>query len=39
VQERDLTSGTQALVRLRRHGQDVWVGATDPRREGRVLGQ
>ena len=39
VQERDLTSGTQALVRLRRHGQDVWVGASDPRREGRVLGQ
>ncbi len=39
VQERDLTSGTQALVRLRRNGQDVWVGASDPRREGRVLGQ
>ena len=39
VQERDLTSGTQALVRLRRNGQAVWVGATDPRREGRVLGQ
>ena len=39
VQERDLTSGTQALVRLRRNGQDVWVGASDPRREGRVLGR
>jgi gamma-glutamyltranspeptidase/glutathione hydrolase len=39
VQERELTSGTQALVRMRRNGQEVWLGASDPRREGRVLGQ
>lgn len=39
VQARELTSGTQALVRLRRNGQAVWVGASDPRREGRVQGQ
>ena len=39
VRERDLTSGTQALVRLHRQGRQVWVGASDPRREGRVQGQ
>lgn len=36
---RDLTSGTQVFVRLVRDGRAVWVGASDPRREGEVMGQ
>jgi gamma-glutamyltranspeptidase/glutathione hydrolase len=31
----DYTSGVQAIVRTR----DGWVGGTDPRREGLVLGR
>ncbi len=39
VQTRDLTSGTQILQRQTREGRAVWVGASDPRREGVVMGQ
>jgi gamma-glutamyltranspeptidase/glutathione hydrolase len=39
VQTRDLTSGTQILQRQTREGRAVWVGASDPRREGMVMGQ
>jgi len=39
VASRDLPSGAQALVRMLRGGQQVWVGGSDPRREGVVMGQ
>ncbi len=39
VQTRDLTSGAGVLVRQVRDGRLVWVGASDPRREGLVMGQ
>jgi len=38
VQELPLTSGLQALARGRSHGQPVWLGGADPRREGVVRG-
>jgi len=39
VRSRELPSGAQALVRMRRDGREVWVGGSDPRREGVVMGQ
>lgn len=38
VTSRDLPSGAQALARMLRDGQQVWVGGSDPRREGVVMG-
>ena len=38
VREIGMTSGLQALVRGQAHGQPVWLGGADPRREGLVLG-
>lgn len=32
------TSGLQAIMRLRRDGEDVWYGGADPRREGVARG-
>jgi gamma-glutamyltranspeptidase/glutathione hydrolase len=32
------TSGLQAIMRIRRDGQDVWFGGADPRREGIARG-
>ncbi|MEO6298886.1 MAG: gamma-glutamyltransferase family protein, partial [Paracoccaceae bacterium] len=32
------TSGLQAIMRIRRDGQDVWLGGADPRREGIARG-
>lgn len=38
VQEGDMTSGLQALMRGTQRGQRVWLGGADPRREGIVAG-
>ena len=38
VKEQDLTSGLQAITRSQAHGQQVWLGGADPRREGVVMG-
>jgi len=38
VREAPLTSGLQALVRAQVHGQPLWLGGADPRREGVVMG-
>lgn len=39
VNEIDMTSGTQAIVRVRdAQGQAAWAGGADPRREGAALG-
>lgn len=39
VNEIDMTSGTQAIVRVRdAHGKVTWAGGADPRREGEALG-
>jgi gamma-glutamyltranspeptidase/glutathione hydrolase len=38
VQEVEMTSGLQALVRGTQRGQRVWLGGADPRREGIVAG-
>ncbi len=39
VNEIDMTSGTQAIVRVRdAQGKVSWVGGADPRREGEALG-
>lgn len=38
VKEQDLTSGLQAITRGQAHGQRVWLGGADPRREGVVMG-
>ncbi len=32
------TSGLQAIMRIRRNGQDWWFGGADPRREGVARG-
>jgi gamma-glutamyltranspeptidase/glutathione hydrolase len=32
------TSGLQAIMRIRRDGQDMWFGGADPRREGMARG-
>ncbi|MDC8757584.1 gamma-glutamyltransferase [Janthinobacterium fluminis] len=34
----DQTSGLQGIMRLSAHGQDIWFGGADPRREGSVRG-
>lgn len=38
VQEGDMTSGLQALMRGTQRGQRMWLGGADPRREGIVAG-
>ena len=39
VREMNLTSGLQALTRAPVHGQPMWLGGADPRREGVVMGK
>ncbi|OGB18114.1 MAG: gamma-glutamyltransferase [Burkholderiales bacterium RIFCSPHIGHO2_12_FULL_67_38] len=38
VSETPMTSGLQAIVRGQAHGEPVWFGGADPRREGIVAG-
>ena len=38
VREMNMTSGLQAITRGQAHGQAVWWGGADPRREGVVMG-
>jgi gamma-glutamyltranspeptidase/glutathione hydrolase len=38
VSETDMTSGLQAITRGQAHGQRLWFGGADPRREGVVMG-
>ncbi len=38
VREMNMTSGLQALTRATVHGQPMWLGGADPRREGVVMG-
>jgi len=38
VREQALTSGLQAIARGQAHGQPLWLGGADPRREGIVMG-
>jgi gamma-glutamyltranspeptidase/glutathione hydrolase len=38
VREVDMTSGLQGIARGQAHGQPVWWGGADPRREGVVMG-
>ncbi|RZJ26281.1 MAG: gamma-glutamyltransferase family protein [Haliea sp.] len=38
VREQALTSGLQAIARGQAHGQPLWLGGADPRREGVVMG-
>ncbi|GAB1386803.1 gamma-glutamyltransferase [Melaminivora sp.] len=38
VREMNMTSGLQAITRGQAHGQRVWFGGADPRREGVVMG-
>jgi gamma-glutamyltranspeptidase/glutathione hydrolase len=38
VREVNMTSGLQAITRGSAHGQNVWFGGADPRREGVVMG-
>jgi gamma-glutamyltranspeptidase/glutathione hydrolase len=38
VREQELTSGLQAITRGHAHGEMVWFGGADPRREGIVRG-
>ena len=38
VREMNMTRGLQALTRGQAHGQPVWFGGADPRREGVVMG-
>jgi len=33
-----MTSGLQAITRGQAHGQILWLGGADPRREGIVMG-
>ncbi|WP_137895714.1 gamma-glutamyltransferase family protein [Ramlibacter sp. 2FC] len=39
VSEMDMTSGLQALTRGQVHGEPLWLGGADPRREGIVMGE
>ncbi len=38
VREMNMTSGLQALTRAHIHGEPMWLGGADPRREGVVMG-
>lgn len=38
VRVTDLNSGLHGIMRMTIHGEDVWFGAADPRREGSVKG-
>jgi gamma-glutamyltranspeptidase / glutathione hydrolase len=38
VQTIEQTSGLQGIMRIRVHGEDMWLGAADPRREGVAKG-
>jgi gamma-glutamyltranspeptidase/glutathione hydrolase len=38
VNETEMTSGLQAIVRGQAHGETFWFGGADPRREGVVMG-
>ncbi len=38
VREMNMTSGLQAITRAEIHGQQMWLGGADPRREGVVMG-
>ena len=38
VREVNMTSGLQAITRGQAHGNKVWMGGADPRREGIVMG-
>ena len=38
VREMNMTSGLQAITRGQAHGQPLWLGGADPRREGVVMG-
>jgi gamma-glutamyltranspeptidase / glutathione hydrolase len=38
VRETNMTSGLQAITRGQAHGQTLWFGGADPRREGVVMG-
>jgi gamma-glutamyltranspeptidase / glutathione hydrolase len=38
VREINMTSGLQAITRGQAHGQPLWLGGADPRREGIVMG-
>ena len=38
VRETGMTSGLQAITRGQAHGQALWLGGADPRREGVVMG-
>ncbi|GKT24322.1 hypothetical protein AVHM3334_14410 [Acidovorax sp. SUPP3334] len=38
VREMNMTSGLQAITRAEVHGQPMWLGGADPRREGVVMG-
>jgi gamma-glutamyltranspeptidase/glutathione hydrolase len=38
IREIEMTSGLQAITRGQVHGQTMWLGGADPRREGVVMG-
>lgn len=38
IRQEEQTSGLQAIMRVRRNGEDMWFGAADPRREGVARG-
>lgn len=38
VRNLTMTSGLQAITRGQAHGQPLWMGGADPRREGIVMG-
>jgi gamma-glutamyltranspeptidase / glutathione hydrolase len=38
VREMNMTSGLQAITRGQVHGEPLWLGGADPRREGLVMG-
>ena len=38
VREMPMTSGLQAITRGQAHGEQLWLGGADPRREGLVMG-
>ncbi|MFD2366099.1 gamma-glutamyltransferase [Pseudoduganella sp. GCM10020061] len=39
VQQYELTSGLQGIARMNIHGQEMWSGGADPRREGVARGE